>query len=188
MKKTQTQTLENSKTRKEIVYDTDHNKYYLKYEKDRKLYGANLFGNKTPKMMTNIFLSTYKEKVLSHSMDKINFKFDNSLYRPQNTKFEGYAQFARPLVLPFTNVAQTQAKKYLSETIGKFKNNFLTPKNKIIFSTKLNQGLDFYTGTITNIADNKGKNLFLKKINECLNKENKENDCTNKGKSLEESE
>ena len=188
MKKTQTQTLENSKPRKEIVYDTDHNKYYLKYEKDRKLYGANLFGNKTPKMMTNIFLSTYKEKVLSHSMDKINFKFDNSSYRPQNTKFEGYAQFARPLVLPFTNVAQPQAKKYLSETIGKFKNNFLTPKNKIIFSTKLNQGLDFYTGTITNIADNKGKNLFLKKINECLNKENKENDCTNKGKSLEESE
>ena len=188
MKKTKTLALENNKLGKEILYDMEHNKYYLKYLKDRKLYCSNLFGKKNPKMMTNIFLSTYKEKVSSHSMDKIKFKLDNSLYRPQPNKFEGYAQFARPLVMPFTNITDPKAKKYFSETLGKFRDTFLTPKNQILFSKKLNQGLDYYTGTINNISDTKGKTLFLNKINECLNKENKKNYFANKGNSLEESE
>ena len=166
------QTLDIYKPNKQILYDIDHNKYFLKYENDTKLYNSNLFGIKTPKeYCSNIILSSYKDRILSHSMDKINFKVDNSLYRPQSNRFEGYTQFARPLVVPFTNISQPQTRKYLYETISKLKNDFITEKNKNIFDKKLNKGLHYYTGTISNISDIKGKNLFLKKINECLKQE-----------------
>ena len=188
MKKTETQMLQIFKPRKEILYDTDHGRYYLKYENDNKLYNSNLFGNKNPHTFNNIVLGSYKDRIISHSMDKINFKVDNSLYRPQPNKFEGYTQFARPLVIPFTNVTNPQAKKYLNDTISKVENVFLTPKNKTIFEHKFNQGLDFYSGTINNTTSAKGKNLFLKKINECLIKEKNEKNYFNKGKSLEDSE
>ena len=166
------QTLDIYKPNKQILYDIDHNKYFLKYENDTKLYNSNLFGIKTPKeYCSNIILSSYKDRILSHSMDKINFKVDNSLYRPQSNRFEGYTQFARPLVVPFTNISQPQTRKYLYETISKLKNDFVIEKNKNIFDKKLNKGLHYYTGTISNISDIKGKNLFLKKINECLKQE-----------------
>ena len=188
MKKTPTQTLDIFRPRKEILYDIDYDKYYLKYENDTKLYNSNIFGAKTPQMQaTNIFLGTYKDRILSHSMDKINFNVDNTLYRPQHSRFEGYFQFARPLVVPFTNVAQPKTKKYLDEALSKVRNEFITPKNQDIFSKKLNQGLHYYTGTINNISDEKGKNLFLKKINDCLIKESKAN-ILNKGKSMQDSE
>ena len=187
MRKNKTQTLEFNKPNKQILYDIDHGKYYLKYDNDKKLYNSNIFGNKTPKMLTNTVLTTYKEKVLSHSMDRINFNFDKSLYRPQHNRFEGYTQFARPLVVPFTNVAQPQMRKYLNNTIGKFKTAYLTPKNKNIFCQKLNQGLEFYTGTINNMSNNKEKNLFLKKINESIKKVNNEK-INNQMQSLEDSE
>ena len=168
MKKTQTQTFQIYKPRKEILYDTDHDKYYLKYSNDTKLYNSNLFGIKIPQTFNNLILGSYKDRILSHSMDKINFNVDNSIYRPQSNKFEGYAQFARPLVIPFTNETHPKTIKYLNDTKDKVENGFLTPKNKTIFKHKLNQGLDFYYGKINNIADTKGKNLFLKEINECL--------------------
>ena len=188
MIKNQTQALELFKPQKQILYDTDRDKYYLKYDNDNKLYESNVFGNKKTQNFNNIFLSSYKDRILSHSMDKINFGVDNSLYRPQSGKFEGYAQFARPLVVPFTNVTQPKAKKYFQDSIGKVEETFCTPKNKTIFQHKLNQGLDFYTGTINNISDTKGKDLFLKKINECLNKEKNEKNYFNKGKSFGDSE
>ena len=188
MKKNQSKALNMYKPNKQILYDTDHDKYYLKYDNDNKLYKANAFGDKAPQNFNTIFLSSYKDRILSHSMDKINFGVDNSLYRPQPGKFEGCAQFARPLVVPFTNVAQPKAKKYFKDSIGKVEEAFVTPKNKTIFEHKLNEGLDFYTGTINNISDKKSKDLFLKKINECLNKEKNEKNYFNKGKSLGDSE
>ena len=188
MKKNQSKALNMYKPNKQILYDTDHDKYYLKYDNDNKLYKANAFGDKTPQNFNTIFLSSYKDRILSHSMDKINFGVDNSLYRPQPGKFEGYAQFARPLVVPFTNVTQPKAKKYFKDSIGKVEEAFVTPKNKTIFEHKLNEGLDFYTGTVNNISDKKSKDLFLKKINECLNKEKNEKNYFNKGKSLGDSE
>ena len=166
------QSLDISHTNKQILYDIDRDKYYLKYENNNKLYNSNLFGIKTPKQYSsNITLSSYKDRILSHSMDKINFNVDNSLYRPQPNRFEGYTQFARPLVFPFTNIAQPETRKYLYETMLKVKNDFVTQKNKNIFTKKLNRGLHYYTGSINNISDTKNKNLFLKKINDCLQKE-----------------
>ena len=174
MKKKSTEPLEQYRPRKEILYDMDLNKYYLKYENNSKLFNSNIFGVNTPQTFSSPkILGSYKERVLSHSMDKINFKVDKSLYRPQSKRFEGYTQFPRPLVVPFTNVSQSQTRKYLYENIGKIKNVFLTPKNKTIFAQKLNQGLDFYTGTINNIADNKNKKKLIKKINECIAEEEK---------------
>ena len=165
------QSLDISHTNKQILYDIDRDKYYLKYENNNKLYNSNLFGIKTPKQYSsNIILSSYKDRILSHSMDKINFNVDNSLYRPQPNRFEGYTQFARPLVFPFTNIAQPETRKYLYETMLKVKNDFVTQKNKNIFTKKLNRGLHYYTGSINNISDTKNKNLFLKKINDCLQK------------------
>ena len=187
MRKYPTEALEFNKPRREILYETDRNKYYLKYENDRKLYDSNIFGKKAPQMLTNTVLPTYKERILSHSMDKINFKIDNTLYRPQHNRFEGYTQFARPLVIPFTNVTQKQMRKYLNDTINKIEKSYLTPKNKTIFQQKLNQGLGFYTGTINDMSDTKGKNLFIKKINDCLKKVANEKNNNNE-KSMEDSE
>lgn len=188
MKKTLINSLEHYKPRKEIIYDIDLNKYYLKYENNSKLFNSNIFGSKIPQSFSSPKnLGSYKERILSLSMDKINFKVDKSLYRPQSKRFEGYTQFARPLVIPFTNVSHSQTRKYLYENIGKIENVFLTPKNKSIFNKKLNQGLAFYTGTISNIADNKGKKLFIKKINECLDKEKNEKEY-NKEKTMEDRE
>ena len=122
MIKNQTQALKLFKPQKQILYDTDRDKYYLKYDNDNKLYESNAFGNKKTQNFNNIFLSSYKDRILSHSMDKINFGVDNSLYRPQSGKFEGYAQFARPLVVPFTNVTQQKAKKYFQKQLTIFQN------------------------------------------------------------------
>ena len=166
------QSLELYKPNRQILYDIDHGKYYLKYENDIKLYNSNLFGLKTPKKYcANIIISSYKDRILSHSMDKIDFKVDNSLYRPQPNRFEGYTQFPRPLVVPFNNIAQPETRSYLYNTINVIKNDFITQKNKNIFTKKLNRGLHYYTGSINNLSDTKGKKLFLKKINECLQEE-----------------
>ena len=188
MKKKSTEPLEQYKPRKEILYDIDLNKYYLKYENNSKLFNSNIFGANTPQTFSSPKkLGSYKERVLSHSMDKINFKVDKSLYRPQSKRFEGYTQFARPLVVPFTNISQSKTRKYLYENIDKIKNVFLTPKNKSIVSKKLNQGLEFYTGTINNITDNKNKKIVIKKINECLVEEQKAKEY-NRGKTMEDGE
>ena len=188
MKKKSTEPLEQYKPRKEILYDIDLNKYYLKYENNSKLFNSNIFGANTPQTFSSPKkLGSYKERVLSHSMDKINFKVDKSLYRPQSKRFEGYTQFARPLVVPFTNISQSKSRKYLYENIDKIKNVFLTPKNKSIVSKKLNQGLEFYTGTINNITDNKNKKIVIKKIDECLVEEQKAKEY-NRGKTMEDGE
>ena len=182
------QSLDISNSYKQILYDIDHNKYYLKYENDKTLYNSNIFGMKTPKQYSsNIIISAYKDRILSNSMDKINFKVDNSLYHPQTNRFEGYTQFPRPLVVPFTNIAQPETRKYLYETMLKIKNDFVIQKNKDIFTKKLNRGLHYYTGTIHNLSDNKNKNLFLKKINECLQKEEEAKNM-DKQQSMEERE
>ena len=182
------QSLDISNSNKQILYDIDHNKYYLKYENDKTLYNSNIFGMKTPKQYSsNIIISAYKDRILSNSMDKINFKVDNSLYHPQSNRFEGYTQFPRPLVVPFTNIAQPETRKYLYETMLKIKNDFVIKKNKDIFTKKLNRGLHYYTGTIHNLSDNKNKNLFLKKINECLQKEEEAKNM-DKQQSMEERE
>ena len=166
------QSLDLYKPNRQILYDIDHGKYYLKYENDTKLYNSNLFGIKTPKEYSaNIIISSYKDRILSHSMEKIDFKVDNSLYRPQPNRFEGYTQFPRPLVVPFNNIAQPETRSYLYNTINLIKNDFITQKNKNIFTKKLNRGLHYYTGSINNLSDTKGKKLFLKKINECLQEE-----------------
>ena len=165
--------LEQYNPKKEITFDMDTNKYSLKYDNSSKLYDSNLFGVKTSRMIVgHTGFSSYHNRILAHSMDKIKFKIDQSLYRPQGSKFEGYAQFARPLAIPFTNIARPEMRKYLNKTIEKTKNSFFTPKNKDMFNTKMNQGLDYYTGTLNNLSDNKNKKLFLNRINCCITNEN----------------
>ena len=155
--------------RKQIYFDNDTNKYYLKIDNRNKIYEANLFGKKKSRLVpSKTGFINYNERVNLDSIDKLSFNIDDSLYHPQSTRFEGYTQFARPLVSPFTNLKGSNIlkKKGREEIESDF--IFNSPKNINSLNKELNQGLHFYSGKINNLVNVKNRNYVLNKINNAL--------------------
>jgi hypothetical protein len=160
---------------KQIIYDIDQDKYFLKEKENNKLYESNQYGQKKAKInIPQTGFANYNERILTKSIDKINFNIDESLYRPQSLRFDGYSQFPRPLILPFSNVTSIKLRNNIIEKLKKTNRYFTTYKNKKILNKKLNKGLSFYTGTI-NIANTKNKKKLLDKINGALSADERRN-------------
>lgn len=75
---------------KQHFFDMQKNKYYLKYENNRKTYESNILALKKPKInIQQTGFAKYNDRVLSNSIERIDFKIDDSLYHPQTLRFEG---------------------------------------------------------------------------------------------------
>ena len=172
------------KPNKQILFDVDRDKFYLKYDNNKKLHLSNKFGKKIPKIkLGHTGFANYNDRIKINTIDQLDFAIDDSLYRPQSLFFEGYAQFPRPLAPPLTNVTQYKFHKNIINTLKKKKNLFTTPKNKNIFNKKTNQGLYFYTGKINNLANKKNKQIVINQINNAISSEGNEDENVFKRKS-----
>ena len=153
------------KPHKQLFFDMDKNKYYLKYDDSIKLYESNILALKKPREnIPQAGFAKYNDRILSNSIEKLDFQLDNSLYRPQSLRFEGYSQFPRPIVTPFSNISKIKLQKNLVKDLNNTKHIFNVENNKNILNKKTNSGLYFYTGTINNIVDSKNKNIVLGRI------------------------
>ena len=173
--------LHNSK--RQLLFNMDKNKYYLKYDDNNKIFESNIFALKTPQVnIPQTGFAKYNDRILTNSVEKLDFKVDTSLYHPQSLRFEGYTQFPRPLIIPFSNISKIKLQKNLLNDLKKTEYIFTTNKNKNILNKKTNTGLSFYSGTINNIVNKKNKKLILNKINEALSYDENENIFSNKEK------
>ena len=162
------------KHNKEFFFDMDVNKYFIKSENDNKLYESNLFGKKKAKInIPQTGFAKYNDRIMTNSIEKLSFKIDDSLYHPQSLRFEGYSQYPRPLIIPFSNIVHTKLQKNLKKDLLKTEGIFTTIKNKNILNKKPNKGLYFYTGTINNLVNTKNRESVLNKINDTISYENK---------------
>ena len=157
---------------KQILFDMDKGKYYLKNNDNIKIIESDLYGKKKAQVnVAQTGIAKYDNRINTNSIEKLSFKIDNSLYHPQTSRFEGYSQFPRPLITPFSNsVSKTKLQKNLIKEITKTDGIFTVQKNKNILNTKTNEGLPYYSGTINNLVNTKNREYVLKKINDGLAK------------------
>ena len=162
------------KPNKQIVFDLERNKYYLKMSNSKKFYESNKYGQI---IQRNNFgqtgIANYKERLKTNTIDKLNNKIDDSLYHPQSLFFEGYAQFPRPIVVPFSNIKKIKLQKSLINSLRKTYNLFVDTKNRNVLNKKTNEGLCFYSCTINNIENKKNKQIILDNINGVLSYDEK---------------
>ena len=162
------------KPNKELFFDMDANKYFIKIEDDINLYESNLFGKKKAKInLPQTGFAKYNDRIMTNSIEKLSYKIDDSLYHPQSLRFEGYSQYPRPLIIPFSNILHSKLQKNLKKDLLKTEGIFTTIKNKNILNKKTNKGLYFYTGTINNLVNTKNREYVLNKINDTLSYEEK---------------
>lgn len=148
---------------KQIYYDETTGKVTI-YDKLNNNYSCNMYGDKLPKFLPRITgFANFKERKDYMEMINVN-EIDRSIYRPQNTKFEGYFQFPKPLSAPFfnENLAKKEKKKLL-EKLEKTKNGLSLAKNKNLLELKSNQGLHYFTSSL-NLEDESSKIKFMKLI------------------------
>ena len=161
--------------KKEIIYDIENGKYYLYDKENSKSIQVNLFGKKIPKINNaQIGKASYNERLKSSSVEKIENKIDDSIYHPRMKNFDGFTQIPRPLVAPFSNNIILQSKNDILNYI-KNKKLLYTFKKFETLLEKNNEDipdLDYYSGTISNILNNKNKNIIIKNIDEAINNGN----------------
>ena len=69
---------------KQLYSDMDTDKYYLKYIDDPKLYESNIIAIKRAQINTpQIGFAKYNDRLINNTIDKLDFKIDDSLYHPQ---------------------------------------------------------------------------------------------------------
>jgi hypothetical protein len=159
---------------KQILFDMERDKYYLKMSNSKKLFESNKLGKIIPKNnLGQTGYASYNERIKTNTIDKLNFKIDDSLYHPQSLLFEGYTQFPRPIIFPFANLKKIKLQKSLINNLRKNHNLFSVTKNRNILKTKTNEGLYFYSGTINEIENKKNKQIVLDNINNALSYEEK---------------
>ena len=175
---------EKTHLKKELIFDEEKNKYFLLDKKTGKLNETNLFGKIASHInIPQVGKATYEERVSSKSLNELNFNIDNNLYRPISNHFDGYSQFPRPLIRPFSNTKNISNKKKIINNIinNKYLLNIL--KNQKLFTSinnNLNSKLNYYTGQLSNISNSDNKNNVLKIIDDALN--NKKNGLSEKEK------
>ena len=75
--------LHNSK--RQLLFNMDKNKYYLKYDDNNKIFESNIFALKTPQVnIPQTGFAKYNDRILTNSVEKLDFKVDTSLYHPQS--------------------------------------------------------------------------------------------------------
>ena len=159
---------------KEIIYDIEEEKYYLYDKEKNKCIQTNLLGRKIPKINNaQVGKASYNERIKSQSIEKLNNKIDDSIYHPRMKNFEGFTQIPRPLVPPFNNII-LHSKNDILNYLKHKKSIYSTKKFETLLKKKIENisDLDYYSGTISNIVNNKNKNIIIQKINKELNNGN----------------
>lgn len=156
-----------------IEYDFDKNKYYA-FDETGNSYECNKYGQIFPKFKNDFtgFVG-YQQRLLNKSIFPISHRIDMTLYRPQSKFFEGYFQFPRSKVSPFTNLKIKNNNSFID--VLKNNNIISVPENKKLFSLKTNKGLGYLTATAASIENKHIENLNKKKIIELINKTIKKN-------------
>ena len=153
---------ENYESGKRILIDSNGNKFE-----------CNLFGKKITKFNRNITgKANYSFRLNSNLIEKIKNDFDDKIYRPQGTLFDGYFPFPNPKVSPFQNVVKDN-----SLIIKELKKNprISLNKNKELLNIKNIHSLSYLTSTIY-IRDTRNKIPIINLIDD----EIKENDTMKK--------
>ena len=146
-------------------------------------YICNIYGDQKPKFQYPLsgFLSGKERKILKNSKSVSDilisnrFKFaknsDNRNYLPSLNKFEGYAQFPRPMCPPFGNLPSYIMKR---NTKLKLKNqlqqSFDKEENKDLFKKEEeNKGLSYITSNIKGVINNDENNNSMNNNNSLRN-------------------
>ena len=146
-------------------------------------YICNLYGDQKPKFQYPLsgFISGKERKILKNSKSVSDilisnrFKFaknsDNRNYLPSLNKFEGYAQFPRPMCPPFGNLPSYIMKR---NTKLKLKNqlqqSFDKEENKDLFKKEEeNKGLSYITSNIKGVINNDENNNSMNNNNSLRN-------------------
>ena len=146
-------------------------------------YICNIYGDQKPKFKYPLsgFISGKERKILKNSKSVSDilisnrFKFaknsDNRNYLPSLNKFEGYAQFPRPMCPPFGNLPSYIMKR---NTKLKLKNqlqqSFDKEENKDLFKKEEeNKGLSYITSNIKGVINNDENNNSINNNNSLRN-------------------
>ena len=146
-------------------------------------YICNIYGDQKPKFQYPLsgFISGKERKILKNSKSVSDilisnrFKFaknsDNRNYLPSLNKFEGYAQFPRPMCPPFGNLPSYIMKR---NTKLKLKNqlqqSFDKEENKDLFKKEEeNKGLSYITSNIKGVINNDENNNSMNNNNSLRN-------------------
>ena len=176
--------------KKEIIYNTTKDKFYL-YEKDKnKFFPANSFGKRIFKNTNNnLGKLTYEERLKKNLIEKLESKLDINLYHPKMKYFDGFAQIPRPLEQPMINFKDESKKEkqileHKSQILNYIKNRsglIMNSKYKEILSRNINnkyappKDLNYYSNSIADTMNNKYKKeqtrRMIKFINKSLNNE-----------------
>ena len=162
--------------KKEIIYDMDRDKYYLYNKENSKKIQTNYFGQKIPKInISQEGKASYNERLKAETVEKIINKIDDSLYRPRMKNFDGFAQIPRPLVPAFCNDKLLKSNKDIINYIKRQNTIISIKKFQKLFNRNNNDnisGLEYYSGTISNLKNDKSKNIILKYIEDNINNNN----------------
>ena len=146
-------------------------------------YICNIYGDQKPKFHYPLsgFISGKERKILKNSKSvsdilisnrfKLAKNSDNRNYLPSLNKFEGYAQFPRPMCPPFGNLPSYIMKR---NTKLKLKNqlqqSFDKEENKDLFKKEEeNKGLSYITSNIKGVINNDENNNSMNNNNSLRN-------------------
>ena len=154
---------------KNLCYDIESGKLYL-IDNQNHQYLCDLFARKKIKFLPNITgFQNMRNSSLNYlyPTERSKTKIESSKfqsYYPTSRKFEGYTQFPRPLVPPFSNITDLHNKKKLLENLNQYYRN--NKSKKYISIKNENKGISYLT-TDVNEFDlmEKDTNKLLKLIN-----------------------
>ena len=136
---------------KNVYFDDESGKLYL-IDNQNHQYLCDLFGRKKTKFLPNItgFQHSRNSSLnFIYSTEKAKTKIETSkfqIYYPTPRKFEGYTQFPRPLVPPFSNISDLNDKQKLVDNLKKY---YSTKENKRSNSiTNDNKGISYLTADV----------------------------------------
>ena len=154
---------------KNLCYDDETGKLYLVDNKNRH-YLCDLFGRKKTKFLPNVtgFPNTRNSSLnYLYPTERSKTKIESSKfqsYYPTPRKFEGYMQFPRPLVPPFSNIADLHNKKKLLKNLNQYYTNEKSKRSNSI--TNENKGISYLTADINEFDFlEKDTNKILELIN-----------------------
>jgi hypothetical protein len=153
-------------TTKQITVDEQTGKLILS-DSNNNHYKCNIYGDKLTEFLPYIsgtITRQERKQLLNWKLDKSyeNPKVINQ-YLPTVRKFEGYAQFPRPLTKPLSTLIKNKNNNEIIENILKAYNN---EKVKKCFDVKLNQGLDYLTSQLTVDASKPDRFRLIKIIDD----------------------
>ena len=146
-------------------------------------YICNIYGDQKPKFQYPLsgFISGKERKILKNSKSvsdilisnrfKLAKNSDNRNYLPSLNKFEGYAQFPRPMCPPFGNLPSYIMKRNTKVKLkNKLQQSFDKEENKDLFKKEEeNKGLSYITSNIKGVINNDENNNSMNNNNSLRN-------------------